>query len=184
MLPLAQLILFGLLASSATGFFVEQPSAIRSLKWTPGSSGQPKWTLDVQIKYSAIGSPYSPLLLPPFTFDDDGQPINMTVKFLRARSGMFPSQGDFEVSFLAKLEDEQAPYFNTEGKITLRNHKGLSDIVKSYDCNFNGVFRCPYYTEQTRILRGIQLEKENVITNTANGWIKGGAVHLSITFDY
>ena len=86
MLTLTQLILFGLLATCATGFFVEKPSAVKQIKWTPGSAGQPKWTLDVQLKYSAIGTPFDGVILSPSTFDVDGELMNMTVRFWKTRS--------------------------------------------------------------------------------------------------
>ena len=183
MLTLTQLILFGLLATCATGSVVEKPSAVQQLKWTPGSAGQPKWTLDVQLRYTAIGTLFSEVILPSFTFDVDGELINMIVRFWKTDTSNIDYKY-LEVVSHAVPKEGGDPYFNTKGNITLRNHKGLKDIVKTYNCNFDGVRRCPYYTEQTRILKGIDVENDRVIRNSTNGWLKGGNVYLSITFDY
>ena len=182
MLTLTQLILFGLLATCATGFFVEEPSAVKQIKWTPGSAGQPKWTLDVQLKYSFIGTEYQPVLLSPFTFDVDGKLMNMTVRFARTKAANWDYKY-FEVSFLVHPKRGRFPYFTTNGTITLQNHKGLPNLVKPYNCVFDVVTQCPYNVPG-HTLRGFLFEKEDVLRKSRNGWIKGGNVNLSITFDY
>ena len=167
MSSLAQLILFGLLATCATGFFVEESSSI-----TQGAFGQPKWTLRLQLKYLKIVDMPGVVKSPPFNFIINGQPINMTVGFRHLTSA---PTSPFQISMMTGHKQGKEYSFRMNGNITLYSQNGGSNVVRPYDWPFSS--SNPNYPFVT-------LANKNAILNPANGWIKDGQVVTSITIDY
>ena len=92
----------------------------------------------------------------------------------------YPTVG-LDVHFITDHKEGKKYSFRMNGNMTLHNQKGLSNIVKPYECNFSDfVPRCP--DDWGQEWKTLALESD--IVDPASGWIKDGELSISFTFDY
>ena len=168
MSSLAQLILFGLLATCVTAIFVEETEVI------PGSFGQPKWTWKMKLNYLELVRSGREMKSYPFSFTVESQHVDLTIGFKHSPA----PTSHLQMSLIVSQKDNKPYSFRMKGSMTLHNQKGFSDIVGIYEWSFNS------RTFPSGLPPYRSFANKSVILDPANGWIKDGSILTTIVFDY